>query len=83
MRPNAVLLLGEEVLEPDPARGRAVSYLIDMQMMAMFGHARARSEGEFRILLRRAGFTLRRIIATQSPVSIIEAIPTQDDPAEI
>jgi hypothetical protein len=82
MRPDALLLLGEEILELDPARGRAVSYLIDMQMMAMFGHARARSEGEFRILLRRAGFTLRRIIATQSPVSIVEAMPTQGDAVE-
>jgi len=80
MEPNAVLLLGEEILELDPARGRAVGYLIDMQMMAMFGHARARSESEFRGLLDRSGFALRRVIATASPVSIIEAIPVRASP---
>lgn len=80
MRQDSVLLLGEEILEPDPARGKATSYLIDMQMMAMFGHARARSEAEFRGLLDRAGFALQRIISTASLVSIIEATPTHESP---
>lgn len=75
MRRDSVLLLGEEVLEIDPSRGKATSYLIDMQMMAMFGHARERSEAEFRSLLDRTGFALQRIISTASPVSIIEATP--------
>ena len=44
--PHATLLLGEEILEVEPARGETTSYLIDVQMMAMFGHARARSEAE-------------------------------------
>ena len=72
---DAVLLLGEELLELDPARGRATGYLIDMQMMAMFGHARARSEAEFRSLFDLSGFVLQRIIPTTSAVSIIEATP--------
>jgi hypothetical protein len=75
MRPDAVLLLGEELLEVDPTRGGATGYLIDVQMMTMFGHARARSEAEFRTLLDQSSFTLRRIIPTVSPVSIIEALP--------
>jgi len=75
MRPEAVLLLGEEILELDPARGQPISYLIDMQMMAIFGHARERSEAEFRGLLDRAGFMLQRVIPTASRVSIIEATP--------
>jgi hypothetical protein len=70
---DAVLLLGEDILEPDPARGDATGYLIDVQMMAMFGHARARSEAEFRSLLERSGFVLERVIPTASPVSIVEA----------
>jgi hypothetical protein len=73
MRDGSMLLLGEEILETDPTRGKATSYLIDMQMMAMFGHARARSEAEFRSLLDLTGFTLQRIIPTASSVSIIEA----------
>ena len=60
MRAEAVLLLGEEILEIDPGRGQATAYLIDVQMMTMFGHARARSEGEFRALLDQSGFIMRR-----------------------
>ena len=75
MRAEAVLLLGEEILEIDPGRGQATAYLIDVQMMTMFGHARARSEGEFRALLDQSGFMLRRVIHTASPVSIIEGTP--------
>jgi hypothetical protein len=71
----SLLLLGEEILEPDPARGRATGYLIDVQMMAMYGQARSRSEAEFRGLFDQAGFSLRRVIPTSSPVSIIEAAP--------
>jgi hypothetical protein len=80
MSERSLLLLGEEILEPDPLRGRATSYLIDIQMMAMFGRARARSEVEFRALLDQAGFSLRRVIATSSPVSIIEAAPKAGHP---
>jgi hypothetical protein len=75
MGPDSVLLLGEEILELDPARGKAAAYLIDTQMMSMFGHARARSEDEFQSLLDQTGFVLQRVIPTASPVSIIEAKP--------
>lgn len=73
MATNAVLLLGEQLLERDPAQGRAIGYLVDMQMMAMFGSARERTEHEFQNLLAESGFVLRRIIQTESPVSILEA----------
>jgi hypothetical protein len=43
MAPGALLLLIEGLLEPDPERGKATDYLIDMQMMAMFGAARERT----------------------------------------
>lgn len=72
---DALLLLGEQVLEPDPANGRAADYLVDVQMMAMFGSARTRTAGEFAGLLADAGFVLRRIVPTGSPVSIVEATP--------
>ena len=75
MGPNSKLLVGEQILEADPARGRATSYLIDVQMMAMFGHARERSESEFRSLFDQSGLSLRRVIPTASPVCIIEAVP--------
>jgi hypothetical protein len=75
MRPDSILLLGEDVLDIDPESGKATRFLIDTHVMAMFDRARARNEAEFRGLLDRAGFTLQRIIATTSPVSIIEARP--------
>jgi len=75
MGKDALLLLGEQILEPDPTRGQPMGYLIDIQMMAMFGHARQRTEAEFSGLFAASGFALRRVIATASPVSIVEATP--------
>ena len=76
MEPDALLLLGEQILEPDPADGRPTDYLLDVQMMAMFGSARTRTESEFTSLLANSGFVMRRIVPTSSPVSLVEAAPT-------
>jgi hypothetical protein len=73
--PGSRLLVVEALLEPDPVLGRPSEYLIDIQMMAMFGSARERSETEFRALLEKAGFALSRVLSTGSPVSILEALP--------
>ena len=75
MGSDGTLLLGEQILEPDPARGQTADYLMDMHMMAMFGQARERTEPEFRDLLDRSGFALTRVVPTRSPVSVIEAKP--------
>lgn len=75
MADSAILLIGEYILEPDPMLGSQISYLTDMQMMAMFGPAGERTESEFRALLTNAGLMLRRVIPTGSLVSIVEAIP--------
>jgi O-methyltransferase domain len=74
MGPETLLLIGELILDPDPVRGPPTGYLHDMQMMAMFGSARERTEAEFRDLLAEAGFALRRAIPTASPISILEAV---------
>jgi hypothetical protein len=76
MGPDALLLICEQILEPDPSRGRPTGYLVDTQMMAMFGGARERTEDEFGRLLTESGFALRRVIPTQSPVWIVEAGPS-------
>jgi O-methyltransferase len=75
MARNSLLLLGEQLLEPDPARGQSTGYLLDVQLMAMFGRARQRNEAEFRTLFNQSGFELSRIIPTASPLAIIEAAP--------
>ena len=51
MQPGSRLLIVEHIIEPDPTQGRPTDYLVDIQMMAMFGSARARTEDEFRKLL--------------------------------
>jgi hypothetical protein len=71
---GALLLVGEQILEPDPARGRPTDYLLDTTMMAIFGSARSRTEDEFRVLLGQSDLALRRVIPTESPVSILEAV---------
>ena len=75
MTGGARLLIVEQILEPDPTLGRPAGYLIDTQMMAMFGTARERTESEFGELLQTTGFALAHVIATTSPVSILEVFP--------
>jgi hypothetical protein len=75
MGTDARLLIGDQILESDPARGKTTDYLMDVQMMAMFGDARERTEAEYRDLLPASGFVLRRSIPTPSPVWLIEAVP--------
>jgi hypothetical protein len=72
MSPEARLLIVEQILEPDPTLGRPTSYLVDMQMMAMFGSARERTQAEFGELLAASGLALLRLIPTSSPVWIVE-----------
>jgi hypothetical protein len=73
--PSARLLIVEALLDPDPSRGDPSLYLVDMQMMAMFGDARERTEAEFDALLRETGFTRRRTIPTGTRTFILEAAP--------
>lgn len=77
MTADARLLIVEQLLEPDPRRGRPTSYLLDTQMMAMFGSARERTKSEFDELLAGADLRAQRLISTSSPVWIIEASPVR------
>ena len=78
MAARARLLIVKQLLEPDPTLGRATDCLVDMQSMAMFGTARERTAAEFGALLQASGFELARVIATRSPVSIVEAFWSAD-----
>jgi hypothetical protein len=75
MPADAKVLIVEHMLEPDPAHGNPVMYLLDMQMMAMFEDARERTESEFGELLVASGFSSPRLIPTKSLVSILESVP--------
>ena len=80
MNAGSRMLVVEQILEPDPAKGEPMQYLSDMQMMAMFGSARERTRDEFADLLNAAGFELTRVIPTASPASIVEARRNDERP---
>jgi SAM-dependent methyltransferase len=71
MKPDGRLLVVEMVLPlgdaPHPGK------ILDMVMLALVG-GQERTEAEYDSLLRKAGFRLRRVVATQSPVSVVEAV---------
>ena len=57
--------------QSDESRGAAAN---DVNMLVCTG-GRQRSEAEFRNLYEAAGFSLTRILPTQTPVKVIEGIP--------
>ena len=69
---GGTLLLAEAVLDDTPAPH--FGKLIDIEMIAFVG-GKERTAVEFRELLAAAGFTLRRIVPTKSPLSLVEAVP--------
>ena len=75
MPSGARLLIGETVLEPDPTRGKVEDYIMDVQMMTIFGEARIRTRDEFADLMKRSNFALTRILSTEAAGSIVEASP--------
>jgi len=48
--------------------------LLDLEMLVLTPRGRERTKAEFAKLLRGAGFRLSRVIKTESPLSIIEAV---------
>ena len=56
--------------------GNAPHYgkLLDLEMLALTPRGRERTKAEFAKLLRGAGFKLSRVVATDGPLSIIEAM---------
>jgi hypothetical protein len=72
MRREARLLLLERVVAPGNAASEAK--LFDISMLVGVG-GEERTAAEYEALLAAAGFALGRIIATEAPVSLIEAMP--------
>jgi hypothetical protein len=72
MAPTGRLILIEMVL----SEGNSFhpGKILDISMLTMAG-GQERSEDEYRTMLKKAGFRLTRVIPTNSPVSIIEAMP--------
>lgn len=70
--PRGKLLIVDPVVPP----GNAPHYgkLLDLEMLVLTPRGRERTKAEFAKLLRGAGFRLSRVIATGSPMSIVEAV---------
>ena len=72
MQPDSRLLIIEMVLPTGdtPHLGK----VLDIIMLAIPG-GQERTEPEYRALLDKAGFQLRRVVPTESAVSVVEAVP--------
>jgi SAM-dependent methyltransferase/DNA-binding transcriptional ArsR family regulator len=70
MRPGARLLLAEMLIEPGRANGPARQ--LDLAMLVLTG-GRERTADEFRTLLDAAGFDLRAVRRTASPMFVLDA----------
>jgi hypothetical protein len=72
IKPGGRLLIVEMVLPrgdaPHPGK------ILDMVMLVLTG-GQERTEAEYAHLLDKAGFRLHRVVATQSPVAVVEAVP--------
>jgi C-methyltransferase len=71
VRPGGRLLLVEMLIEPGRTNGPARQ--LDLAMLVLTG-GRERTADEFRALLDSAGFDLRRVDRTASPMFVLEAI---------
>lgn len=71
MSPGGKILIVEMVI-PGP-NVPSISKLLDLEML-LFLTGRERTEEEYRALLERAGFELKRIVPTPSPYSVIEGV---------
>jgi len=64
------------IVDPVVPTGNVPHYgkLLDLEMLVLTPRGRERTKQEFAKLLRGAGFRLARVIATESPLSIVEAL---------
>ncbi|MEJ3745999.1 methyltransferase [Actinomycetes bacterium KLBMP 9797] len=73
MAPGGRVLIVESVLAPgnEPDTGK----LLDLMMMTNLT-GRERTEAEFAAVLGEAGLRIARVVPTQAPVSVVEAVPS-------
>jgi hypothetical protein len=72
MRPDSRLLIVEMALPTGDAPH--LGKILDIIMLAVTG-GQERTEPEYRALLDKAGLQLKRVIPTESAVSVVEAVP--------
>ena len=72
MSGSETLLIIERVM---PINSSLRNKMLDLNMLVMLAAGKLRSEAEFKDILRQADFRLQRVIATESELGIIEAVP--------
>ena len=72
MRPDGRVLIVDSVIRPRNAAH--FGKLLDLEMLALTPHGRERTRAEFQDLLQRSGFRLKRIIATETHLSVVEGV---------
>jgi SAM-dependent methyltransferase len=72
MAPGGRVLVVEMVVPPPGVP--SFSRLIDLEMLAISTNGKERTEREFADLLAKSGLALARVVPTQSPYSVLEAL---------
>lgn len=72
MPPRGKVLIVDPVIPS--GNGAHFGKLLDLQMLVLTPRGRERTLAEFRALLKRAGFRLRRVVATDTHLSIVEGV---------
>ena len=75
MTPDSRLAIIEHLVEPRTSSSTVM--LRDLQMLVVTG-GRERTRGEFEQLLSAAGFVVRSVMPTTSPLCVIQASPVDD-----
>jgi hypothetical protein len=78
---GARILIIDHVLKPGNVADRGK--LVDVMMMALTSGGQERTRKEFVALLKRAGLRLKRVIPTDCPFSILEAVAVERKPSRI
>lgn len=72
MQPGGKVLIVDAVIPP----GNRAHFgkLLDLEMLVLTPRGRERTQAEFRELLKRSGFRLRRVVPTETHLSVVEAV---------
>ena len=72
MQPSGKVLIVDAVIPP----GNSAHFgkLLDLEMLVLTPRGRERTQGEFRELLKRSGFRLRRVVSTETHLSVVESV---------
>jgi ubiquinone/menaquinone biosynthesis C-methylase UbiE len=72
LQPGGKLLIVDAVIPP----GNRAHFgkLLDLEMLVLTPRGRERTQAEFRELLKRSGFRLRRVVSTETHLSVVESV---------